>query len=152
MTISRITLFSMALLVVGQAQALSLNGSLAASASATANNSTDYYEIKCSKSTLGDASYLQLAVKNTSALAGQQISLQVTKGSAGLVALNTTDNAGGADTVFSPALKPAWGNTSYFVSVDKSLAGAGLYTMNYTCFTATGKAATTSLFKIWQNQ
>lgn len=112
------------------------NGSLG-----TAANAVDYYEVKCAKNSAGDTSYLQFSIKDLAPAATPIINAQITKGIKALTTSDNTDN----DTSYSPVLKAVWGNGSYFVSIDKTKAGAELYTFNFACMTAKNTLAATTI-------
>ncbi|MFZ2725168.1 MAG: hypothetical protein WAX77_02835 [Methylococcaceae bacterium] len=143
-TIKKILISTALLLTSVNVLAAAQNGSLGASATAT-----DYYEVKCSKNTAGDTSYLQFSIKDLPPAVAPIINAQITKG---IKALSTSDNTDN-DTVYSSVIKAAWGNGSYFVSVNKTKAGAELYTFNFACMTAKNTLAGTAIVSpAWQNQ
>lgn len=137
------------------ALALLMSGSQLANAHGISNEplgapigATDYHQIKCFNNGTGNASRLDIQIKDNSA--GKAIlSAQVKKG---VLAANTTDLDGNDEfSTYSPLVFVTGGNGIYDVLVNKTAAGARFYDLSYHCKTKSGAHAGTTLSKK-QNQ
>ncbi|MCF7986425.1 MAG: hypothetical protein K9L60_02575 [Methylovulum sp.] len=129
-------------LVVGLADAESLHGSLGVSAA-----STDVYRVMCSANANGDTVSLKVSLVDLAPKATPMLSAQVLKAQ---LAKNTTDAIDG-DKLASPAVLISGGNGGYDLRVNKTAAGAELYSLNYSCLSKSGKNTAISLTTL-QNQ
>ena len=129
-------------LFAGMANAESLSGALGVSAA-----STDVYRVTCSANTNGDTVSLKVSLVDLAPKAAPMLSVQVLKAQ---LAKNTTDALDG-DKLASPVLLISGGNGGYDLRVNKTAAGAELYTLNYSCLSKSGKNTAISLTTL-QNQ
>jgi len=138
-----VTALLLAVLInAGIAAAGSLNGALGTGAGAT-----DFYRVTCSANTNGATDNLKVTLIDLAPVAAPMISVQLIKGTLGK---NTTDAVDG-DTAYSPAAIVKGGNGLYDVRVNKTTAGAELYTLKYSCLNSAGKNTGTAIATI-QNQ
>lgn len=112
------------------APAHSLSGALGSRAQAT-----DLYRVTCFAEDGGPATdHLRMRVRDNKPKKKPLVSVQVQKG---LLATNTTDPADG-NAKYSRWVNNHGGDGVYHVFVDKTSAGAEIYTLEYHCVSRTG--------------
>jgi len=113
----------------------------------TGIGATDLYQVNCSDDGTGPADHLFFQLQDLPPAAAPVLSAQVVKYPK---AANTTDQKDG-DAGLSPTIRLKGGNGAYFITIDKSKAGAEIYKFNYHCETSSGFETGTELLVI-QNQ
>ena len=114
----------------------------------TAAGATDYYQVTCSDDGNGPAAYLAFEITDLAPKAAPIVSGQVAAivGRVG-VAANTTDAVDG-NAASSPTINVQGGNGVYYVTIDKTKAGAELYSFDYHCMTSSGVHTGTSIYTL----
>lgn len=114
---------------------------------ATAQSSTDYYQVSCYDDGNGSASYLEFSVMDAKPVAAPIISAQISKG---YQIVNTSDNTD-SDASYSPDVIALGGSGAYFVMINKNKAGVENYAFQYHCMTADNQHTGTDITPL-QNQ
>ena len=131
---------SMALAQANLVYAHDLSGSLG-----VASTSIDYYQVHCFDDGAGPNGYLEVSLKDIAPVAAPKISLQVIRDD---TATNTTDPIDG-DAGESPILSvKGSADQYYFLTIDKTAAGAESYSAEYHCLTNDNQHTGTEIYTI----
>ena len=120
----------------------------------TAAGATDYYQVHCYDDGAGATGYLELSVTDELPVAAPIVSTQVMK----IDSINKTyrllssSDLKDGDASSSPELAASWGNGFYFVTVNKTKAGAEKYTLSYHCMTAGNEHTGTDITPLQDEQ
>lgn len=130
-------------MALGQANLVAahdLSGSLG-----NASASIDYYQVRCFDDGAGPNGYLEVSLTDVAPVAAPKISIQVIRDD---TATNATDPFDG-DAGHSPTLSiKGSGDQYYFLTIDKTAAGAENYAVEYHCVTNDNQHTGTDIYTI----